>query len=189
MNYDEIKKYNSYIRKIARMRITGNIEIDDLVSAAYEKLCRIKIREKGAYKKYIEYQIRYAILDEVRNQTPAPYRHNRNKKKYQKMPEHLEFNENQEPPQGTPDNNIDKIYIKEKLQEIIRVATKREKQYIRLKLKDLDDYEIAKIMKITHSAITSYINNIKKRLSKRTKNTDSIYIRQNKPIPCNTLTG
>lgn len=170
MTYEEIKKYARYIRYLAKLKANMYVEADDLISAAYEKLCRVKIRKENAYKHYINCMIRHAIIKEIKKHKPNPYRNN-HKKQYPLMPEHQKFLESETPPEGTQENYIDKIYFKEKLEEILKVSTKQEKQYIQLFLQDLNPLEIAKKMKIDHR----YISEIVKKIRNKTRRNDPIW--------------
>lgn len=160
MTYEEIKKYEGYIKYLATLKASRYIEPEDLIQSAKERLIKLKISKKHIYK-----IIRNAILRECKKQLPNPYRCNY-QKKYPLIPEHSEFNEHDTPPPGTTDKVIDKIYFQEKLKEILRVATKREKQFIYLFLKDLNPLEIARKMKIDHRCISEIVKKIKNKIGR-----------------------
>ncbi len=155
MTYKEIKKYESIIKKIAGRRTTRHILVEDLISAAYEKLLKVKLRKENCYRHYIEYMIRYAIHQELQAHCPKPYRRNL------KMPEHVEFDEHHTPPVPVIINYEKAVYEKEKIAQILTVCTSREKEFILLFLKDLNLTEIRKIMKISNVRIHEIIKNIK----------------------------
>ncbi len=155
MTLNEIKKYEGLIKKIAGRRATRHIPVEDLISAVYEKLLKLKIRKRNAYKHYIEYMIRYAVHQELQAHCPKPYR------RLLQMPEYIEFDEKLTPPPPVQENHIKRIYEKEKIAQILNVSTPREKEFILLYLKDLNLTEIRKIMKISGVRIHQIINNIK----------------------------
>lgn len=163
MTYDEIKKYQGYIRYLAKLKAGRHVESSDLEQAAFERLIKLKISKKHIYK-----IIKNTIIRECKKQLPNPYRGNYHKK-YPLIPEHTEFDEHQTPPPGTADNTFFKIFFKEKLQEILRVCDKKEKQYIRLFLQDLNPCEIAKKMKIDHRKISEIVNKIKNKIGRNHK--------------------
>lgn len=155
MNYDEIKKYEGYIRYLATRKASRYVDAEDLISAAYEKLIKVKIREKNAYKKYVECMIRHAMYQEMQAHHPKPFR------RKMKMPEHLQFDDLHAPPEGAPENHTKRIYEKEKVKEILNHCTPKEKEFISLFLKDLSMIEIARVMKISSVSVHQIRNNIK----------------------------
>lgn len=163
MNYDEIKKYEGYIRYLAKLKASKYIEAEDLIQAANERLIKLKISKKHIYR-----IIKNAIIRECKKQLPNPYRNNY-KKQYPIIPEIKEFDESLTPPEGIQENHIQKIYFQEKLKEILAICNKREKQFISLFLKDLNSNEIAKKMKIDHRKISEILSKIKNKIGKKTK--------------------